>query len=232
MADDRRAAPDVLFRDSHFLIVVKPAGMPTTSPASGRWCLVDWVRKELPANARPHATSRLDAPVSGIVTFALTRVANAHLVAAREAGTYHREYVGVTTAPVPFDDATWDWPIAIDPRDRRLRTTGRGKAARDARTDCRVLERAPAATMLRLLPYTGRTHQIRVHASRAGVPLLGDHVYGADRRHVLPSGEVIPAPRVMLHCREVSFPSVGGDTLTVRAPLPSDFAAPWIRLKG
>lgn len=228
--DDADATPDVLYSDTNFLIVAKPAGMPTTSPASGRPCLVDWVKQRLPQDARPHPTSRLDAPVSGIVTFALTSAANAHLLEARQAGTYRREYLGITTAPAPFDEATWEWPIAIDPRDRRLRIAGPGQGAREARTDCAVLVRSSVATLLRIWPKTGRTHQIRVHAKEAGAPLFGDRAYGGGRHHVLSSGEVVRAPRVMLHCRLVSFPTPDADTLTTEAPIPEDMTTPWSRL--
>ncbi|MEM8607621.1 MAG: RNA pseudouridine synthase [Myxococcota bacterium] len=232
MAEGGALAPAILHHDTHLFIVAKPAGMPTTSPASGRPCLVDWAKSELSGHPFIHPTSRLDAPVTGVVTFALTRLANEHLREARNANTYSREYFGVTVAPVSFEQATWDWPIAIDPQDKRLRVAGSGRGQKDACSVCTVAERGAAGTLLCLVPKTGRTHQLRVHASRAGVPLFGDHAYGGARRCVLQTGEVVPAPRVMLHCSSVGFPGVDGGTVRIEAPLPEDFSQTWGRLLG
>ncbi|MEM7433927.1 MAG: RluA family pseudouridine synthase [Myxococcota bacterium] len=228
MADRPGVPPEVLHRDQELLVVAKPAGMPTTSPESGRPCLVDWVSHHITDGVAPHPTSRLDSPVSGAVTFALTSAANQHLLQARRLARYTRTYLGITLQPASLGRTEWSWPISIDPRNPKLRVAGDGRGRREAHTVCEVAAQAGGATLLRLRPQTGRTHQIRVHASRAGLPLFGDHAYGGARRSVLASGRVVAAGRVMLHCARVRFPRLrGDDELDIVAPVPDDFARAW-----
>lgn len=233
MAERETATPQILHQDDHLLVVAKPPGLPTTAPNATDPCLVSWVASQLPQHATPHATSRLDTPVSGLVTFALTSKANRHLLEARRAGAYARTYLGITSRSVAFADSEWSWPISIDPTNRKLRVAAPGRGERDASTKCELAARGDFATLLRLSPRTGRTHQIRVHASRAGVPLLGDHAYGGDRRVVLPDGSVVTARRVMLHCARVRFPQVTGNGVTdLEAPVPEDMTGVWVSLGG
>jgi 23S rRNA-/tRNA-specific pseudouridylate synthase len=85
------------------------------------------------------------------------------------------------------------------------------------------------------MPATGRTHQLRVHAAKAGAPLFGDHQYQGDRRKVLPDGSVVTARRVMLHCARVSFPSIngaGGGLMQFQAPVRADMKKVWLALAG
>ena len=233
VAECPNAQPEILHQDDDLLVVFKPPGLPTTSPDAGEPCLVRWVASQLPRHATVHATSRLDGPVSGLVTFALTSRANRHLLEARRAGNYRRTYLGITTRDVSFTDCEWTWPISIDPSDRRRRVAGPGKGEREASTRCELAARSDSAALLRLMPATGRTHQIRVHASKGGVPLFGDHAYSGDRRVVVQGGSVVTARRVMLHCARVRFPQVSGDGLTeLTAPLPADMAGVWVELGG
>jgi 23S rRNA-/tRNA-specific pseudouridylate synthase len=206
------AGPEIIHHDEHFLIVHKPPGLSTTAPNANEPCLVRWVCDRL-AGLRPHATSRLDSQVSGLVTFALTRDANRHLIDARQAGTYERVYLGITVREMPVDEGEWSWPISIDPANPKARVAGPGRGERRALTRYEVAARTSGAMALRLRPVTGRTHQLRVHAAKAGVPLFGDHLYEGDRRKVLPDGSVVTARRVMLHCARVSFPSLAGGVL-------------------
>ena len=210
--DAEDVGPEIIHHDEHLLIVCKPPGLPTTAPTSTEPCLVRWVHDRFPG-LQPHATSRLDAQVSGLVTFALTRDANQHLLDARRAGTYERVYMGITACDVPVDQGEWSWLISIDPRDPKRRVAGPGRGEREALTRYEVVTRAASGTLLRLRPATGRTHQLRVHAAKAGAPLFGDHLYQGERRKVLPDGSVVTARRVMLHCARVSFPALSGAAL-------------------
>ena len=101
-------------------------------------CLAHWVRDRFPG-LRAHATSRLDSPVSGLVTFALTREANRHLLEARRAGTYERVYLGITIRELPIDRGEWSWPISIDPRNPKRRVAGPGRGEREALTRYEVV---------------------------------------------------------------------------------------------
>lgn len=232
MPETERAEPEIIHHDEQILIVDKPPGLPTTAPNAAEPSLVRWVSDQF-SDLRPHATSRLDSSVSGLVTFTLTRDANRHLLDARRAGTYERVYLGITLHEVPVDAGEWAWPISIDPTNPKLRVAGAGRGEREASTRYHVAARTASATLLRLMPATGRTHQLRVHASRADTPLFGDHAYQGHRRKVLADGTVVTARRVMLHCARVSFPSPsGGRRMQFDAPPRSDMQNVWLALGG
>lgn len=228
----------VLHRDEQLIVVAKPPGIPTTSP-TGHDCLVELVRSIDPRAPHLHASSRLDAEVSGAVTFARTTVAIRALLAARRAGTYRRLYLAIAlVAPSPTS-GSWTQAIAIDPQDARRRIavgpSQRAARAQAAETDYAVRAAATptSAVLLELRPRTGRTHQLRVHSAAAGAPLLGDTHYGGARRATLANGRVITAARVMLHCASVTLPRIGAPgTLHVQAPIPDDFRTTWLALGG
>jgi 23S rRNA-/tRNA-specific pseudouridylate synthase len=232
VSDASDVEPEIIHHDAQLLIVDKPPGLPTTAPTPTEPCLAHWVRDRFP-DLQAHATSRLDSQVSGLVTFALTRSANRHLLDARRAGAYERVYMGVTICDLSLDRGQWSWPISIDPRNPKRRLAGPGRGEREAATRYEVAARTPNATLLRLRPDTGRTHQLRVHAAKAGAPLFGDPLYQGARRKALPDGSVVTARRVMLHCVRVSFPSFApGDRMQLEAPAPPDMDRVWRALGG
>lgn len=232
MPEAESAEPEVIHHDEHLLIVNKPPGLPTTAPSLEQPSLARWVADRF-APLRPHATSRLDSQVSGLVTFAFTKEANRRLLDARRAGTYERVYLGITMHDVPVEAGDWTWPISIDPRNPKLRVAEKGRGERVALTRFEVAARSPSATLFRLMPATGRTHQLRVHAARSGSPLFGDHAYGGERRGIMPDGAVVTARRVMLHCARLSFPSPSaGVRHEFRAPARPDMQRVWLALGG
>jgi 23S rRNA pseudouridine1911/1915/1917 synthase len=176
-------------------------------------------------------TSRLDVGVSGVVLFAAEPCAQARLSLAREQGRYRRRYVAIASSPPMPAAGVWSSPIGRG-RDPRLRAVG-GRDARPALTRYAVVERAPGgAAMLAVEPQTGRTHQIRVHASHAGAPLFGDTAYGGPGRIVAPSGAVLAVPRIALHAVWVEVPLEDGTAWKVEAPLPDDLTGIWQTLSG
>ncbi|HEX4352905.1 MAG TPA: pseudouridine synthase, partial [Polyangiales bacterium] len=186
----------VVHRDEHLLVLFKPSGLATTSP-DGSGCLASLAREIDPDAARLHASSRLDADVTGLVTFARTDRAIAQLMAARAAGHYQRYYLGLAAAAPDPSHGDWRGAIAKDPRNPRRRIiAAEGKSgAVSAHSRYRVVSSSSQVTLLSLRPQTGRTHQLRLHASAAGVPLLGDKHYGGLTRVTLPDGRVVLAPR-------------------------------------
>ena len=232
MPEAESAEPEIVHRDEDILIVHKPPGLPTTAPRAEERSLVQWVSSEL-GDLHAHATSRLDSQVSGLVTFALTAKANRTLLDARRAGEYERVYLGITVRELTIESGDWAWPISMDPSNPKLRIAQGGRGERSALTRYRVAARSSGATLLRLMPMTGRTHQIRVHAARAGSPLFGDPAYGGTRREVMADGTVVTARRVMLHCARLSFPSPsGGAGLRFEAAARPDMRRIWIALGG
>lgn len=227
----------VIHQDHHLLVVSKPAGIATTAPGDGD-CLTRRLRegRRVRAGQRAiHASSRLDSPVSGLVTYAQTNEAIAALKDARDAARYRRRYLALSlTAPEP-EEGSWNWPIGISLKDIRLRQVavpGRTERIQEAKTNYRS-QAYDGVTLMVLEPQTGRTHQLRVHAMAAQCPLLGDTSYGGDRRVTLSNGRVLSARRVMLHCAQLRIPDVanGGD-LALRLPPPEDFVSLFTSLGG
>ncbi len=218
----------ILHHAGGILAVDKPAGVstiPDEHDAEGS--LLHRVARAV--GVRPatlHPTSRLDRGVSGVVLFAETSRAREHLHDARAQGTYIRRYVAMASkAPAP---PTGEWNARIgrarDPKKRMVN----GRDATDALTRYRVVASAPRATLIAMEPITGRTHQIRVHASHAGSALMGDKDYGGSRTLVLPTGKVLSLERVALHCARVEVKGF----IDVRAPIPAELRLLWRELGG
>jgi 23S rRNA-/tRNA-specific pseudouridylate synthase len=227
----------VLHRDIGFLVLEKPSGLATTSPKADEVTLTSLAHEIDPRAPLLHPSSRLDAEVSGVVVFARTGNATKHLLAARKAGSYLREYIGLAAkAPLP-PAGDWHGAIALDPRDPRKRTVAAASAAtagaRESHTRYQTAAQLDAAVLLRMQPQTGRTHQLRVHAAHAGVPLLGDRHYGGVQRVVLADGRVLSVRRTMLHCLRVSVPAPDGNgVLRFEAEPPADMQTLWRALGG
>ncbi len=225
--------PEVVYEDADLLVVVKPSGLATTAPDGGD-CLTE--RLESARNAKLHPSSRLDAPVTGLVTFAKTKRAEASLRQARAEGRYGRGYLGLASAMPEPPEGEWNAAIGIHPRDPRLRAAlapdAKGPRVQHAKTTYRLRQVQGGAAALWLTPHTGRTHQLRVHAAHAGAPLLGDTRYGGPKRLVLADGRVVAARRVMLHCAWLRLPTLEGGELVLRAPVLPDMSALWHALGG
>ncbi len=222
----------VLYRNADWLAVAKPSGTPTTAPErAGVISLVDRVRSELVRDdtVQPHPLSRLDVDVTGVVLFALTSRARQLAVEARARGTYARRYIGLLSRSPEPHEGTWSWPIGVDPRDRTLRVADGGRDPVPAVTRYRVNARAGALALVQFDLDTGRTHQIRVHASHAGCPVLGDRAYGGPRHVTLADGSVCTARRVMLHARAVRIPR---SDHWVDAPFTEDWVSFWRAVGG
>ena len=216
-----------------FVAADKPAGIPTIPDHAGAsHALLTAVARALGVDAsRVHATSRLDRDVSGVVVFALTKAATQRLARARAEGVYERRYVAVAARQPELERGTWDAPIGRA-RDPRLRMA-HGRDPVDARTRYRVVALAPRGdAMLALAPLTGRTHQIRVHASLAGAPLVGDRAYGGPSRITLSTGRVIEPGRIALHASQVVVPGEDGSPVRVTSPIPPELEFLWSALGG
>jgi 23S rRNA pseudouridine955/2504/2580 synthase len=218
---------EIRHEDRHLLVVIKPSGIATTNPV-GKDSLTSRLERE--RGRRLHPTSRLDAEVTGLVTFAKTDHAIAALRDARTKGTYGRGYLALTSAAPNVHEGTWETKIAIDPRDPTLRIAGPGEREQDAKSSFVVREIASHRAALWLTPHTGRTHQLRVHCQHAGIPILGDVRYGGDKRAALADGRVITARRTMLHCAWLRLPI--DQTIELSAAAPDDMRDVWARLGG
>jgi 23S rRNA pseudouridine1911/1915/1917 synthase len=218
----------VLARAVDLLALCKPAGIPTIPDHGGasHSLLAHAARIAGMQAAGVHPTSRLDREVSGVVVFALSPEAASRMKKARDDGAYARRYFAVASRAPDPERGAWDARIgrASDPRRRQVD----GREATSARTRYALVAIAPGGqALLAIAPETGRTHQIRVHASHAGAPLLGDRAYGGPPRLTLPGGRVLSLDRIALHCARVA--ACGLDAV---APVPPDLASIWSSLGG
>lgn len=222
----------VIWERDGLLACAKPAGIPTVPDHMGSaHALVALAAK---ASARKveelHVTSRLDREVSGVVVFATSAEAEARLRRAREEGRYARRYVAIAGGASIDGAGVWDAPIGGG-KDARHRAAF-GPDAKEAQTHWAEVARAGAYAILAVEPQTGRTHQIRVHASHAGAPLLGDRDYGGATRVTLPDGRVVALARIALHAARVVVPDSRGEPLVAEATIPEALTQAWSALGG
>ncbi len=168
---------------------------------------------------RPGIVHRLDKDTTGAIVVAKTDFAHQHLQAQIKAKTARREYWGVVYGSPTQAEATINLPIGRHPIERKkMAVISVEKGGRDAVTHWRVLERLGNYTLMEFLLETGRTHQIRVHCSHSGHPLVGDRVYGSGRSiRVNLSGQALHACKLSLQHPE------SGKLIEAIAPFPAEF---------
>lgn len=216
----------VVWEDRHLLAVDKPAGVvvhPTWGHRHGTllngllWRALDWAEE----GTRPRLVHRLDKDTSGLLLVAKTRAAHAGLARALQRRQVRKEYLAVAEGRPETRRGRVELAIARDAADPKRRVAG--AVGRPSVTDWELLgDGALAARPVALLvcrPLTGRTHQIRVHLAAAGLPLVGDPLYGDDA-----PGRV-PFPRQALHAWRLALAHpVTGAELRLEAPPPADLA--------
>lgn len=169
---------------------------------------------------RPGIVHRLDRMTSGLVIVAKNDAAHRSLSAQFKAREVHKRYVALVHGAMPHGRGEIAKPVGRDPR-RRIRMQPGGIGAREASTRYRVVKRWARFTLVEAEPLTGRTHQIRVHFSSLGHPIVGDTLYGAPARFELGGREVETLARNFLHAAAIEFrhPRTGA-TLQFQSPLP------------
>ena len=175
---------EVIFEDDALLAVYKPALLqchPSSSAPNGSDTLESRVRAYL---GRPaHAVHRLDSETTGIVLFAKLPFVQAHLQQQMQKGTFHKTYEAwVTDAPRP-EEGEIDAPIEREHPDsftRIVRPDGQRAVSRYKTLETLTLRNGDTISRMQLSPVTGRTHQLRVHMTHIGCPLLGDARYFTD----------------------------------------------------
>lgn len=215
----------VLARGEGWFVVDKPAGLATTP-------MVRRPGADVATRLGASPAHRLDRFTSGCVLVttdaerarAFDRAFREHRIA--------KEYVAVVAGTPPAPTFVVDAPLGVDTRSRVTGKIGVLPDGLPARTTFSVLASDGARTLLRAEPHTGRRHQIRVHLAHAGLPIVGDVLYGADERHFirLQRGQPFPVPeglvpgRHLLHALRLTFADpASGAMVDVQAPWPVDF---------
>ncbi len=230
---------DIVYEDEYLLVVNKAAGM-VVHPAPGHetGTLVHALMAHctnlsgIGGVLRPGIVHRLDAGTSGLLVVA--KGDETHIALSRELmeRKVSRIYCALIWGEMPNRTGVIDMPIGRSPGDRKKMAVV-SEGGREAQTTYYIVDSLGPFQYIRLKLGTGRTHQIRVHLSRVGHPVLGDPVYGGrkERRGALTGTAVAVAERALsmidrqaLHAEELSFVHpVTGVSMTFKAPLPDDF---------
>ncbi|WP_370206734.1 RluA family pseudouridine synthase [Pararhodobacter marinus] len=203
--------PKILHLDDDLLVVEKPSGL-LTVPGRGEDkadCLIARLRVQHPQVLLVH---RLDLDTSGVIVFALTPQAQAHLGKQFEERRTQKRYIALIAGHPMEKKGRVDLPLCVD-WPNRPRQQVDPVEGRPAQTDWRVLKTEGQNSRVALKPITGRSHQLRVHMLAMGHPILGDPLYA--------EGAARDYPRLMLHAEELRLRQpMTGDALTFRSPVP------------
>jgi RluA family pseudouridine synthase len=228
-----------LFEDEWLIAVDKPVGLPTqptldASRPSVLSVLKGYMQKRDGREPYLGLHHRLDRDTSGVVLFTKNPKANAGVGALFAEKMAQKTYQALAVLGMGCP-AMWEIKnyLGIVGRVGKASKFGAVRSGGDpAHTTFRELERFHDVALIEAMPHTGRTHQIRVHLTECGHPILGDEFYGGPSSVRLTSGARLMFPRVMLHAAALAFchPMTKVD-LTINCPLPADFTCCVERLR-
>jgi len=215
---------DILYEDEYILVVNKPKGM-VVHPAAGNYSgtLVNAVMdycgdnlSDINGVIRPGIVHRLDKDTSGALIIAKTNEAHKTISERLKEHDIERIYIAIVKGIIKEDKGRIDLPIGRHPVDRKKMSVNT-RNGRNAVTNFKVLERFDDSTYVELSLETGRTHQIRVHMSHIGHPVIGDEVYGGKQKNCKINGQA-------LHARLIKFyHPITGEYMQIEAPVPEYF---------
>jgi len=212
---------NIVYEDDDLIILDKPAGL-VVHPAPGNYehtlvnALLHRFKKLSDINPnRPGIVHRLDKETSGIIVVAKNNATHLNLVKQFADHSIKRIYVALVKGRMEFNENIIEMPIGRHPYKRENMSVGFTKSTRYAKTYYRTLKRDSLWSLVELEPYTGRTHQLRVHLAFIGHPVLGDSKYGKQNEFV----------RLALHARYLGFihPS-SGKFVEFVSPMPKEFS--------
>lgn len=211
---------DILYEDEYLLIVNKPAGMaahPSLGISSHTLvnALLHYCKKlsGIGDKERPGIVHRLDKNTSGLMVIAKDDETHRQLARQFKERTVKKKYIAFVKGILELDEGVIELPIGRHPSQRQ-KLTVRFSESREAITEYKALKQFKDSTMVELTPKTGRMHQLRVHLSYIGHPILGDATYGEKDKHIL---------RQALHASILGFTHpVTKKYLEFSCPLPLD----------
>lgn len=214
---------DVLYEDNDIIVVNKPKGM-VVHPANGNpdGTLVNAVMaickgtlSGIGGEIRPGIVHRLDKDTSGVIIVAKNDKAHINMSEQIKNHEVEKTYITLVKGYVKENEATIDMPIGRSTKDRKKMAVR--KEGKKAITHFKVVERFPNYTLLEVKIETGRTHQIRVHLSEIGYPIVGDEVYSNGKNEWGIKGQC-------LHAKSLKFKHpITGKEMFIEAPLPEYF---------
>ncbi|MBF8280706.1 MAG: pseudouridine synthase, RluA family [Candidatus Magasanikbacteria bacterium] len=220
--------PYIIFENSDFLVVHKPAGQLTHPTEKGETdTLADFLRVHFPAvssvgdapEVRPGIVHRLDREASGLLVVAKTSAAFNNLKKQFQERKVEKEYFILVHGKILRDWGTINFPLART-RDGKMGARPEDdENTREAVTEFEVVKRYANATLVKAHPKTGRTHQIRVHFHAYGHPLVGDPLY-RQKKYKMRAEEKLK--RIFLHACRLAFTDLNGERVEFTDPLPSE----------
>lgn len=203
----------VLYEDEDVILLDKPRNMPThPSQNHHQDTLANGLMGYFSGqNFIFRAITRLDKDTSGVVLVAKNPISGAILVEDMKVGRIQKEYMAVTNGTPNPPKGRLEAPIRRQKESIVLRCVS--PDGREAITEYETIAKEKDLALVRLMPLTGRTHQLRVHMSHLGCPIFGDDLYGAPQRE----------ESTRLHCGKLQFfHPITGKEMVVEAPLPED----------
>ncbi|MEN6318699.1 MAG: RluA family pseudouridine synthase [Syntrophaceae bacterium] len=227
----------VVYEDPHIIVVDKPAGM-VVHPAAGNYegTVVNAILyhcKDLSGIGgvlRPGIVHRLDKDTSGLLVVAKSDGAHQGLGGQFKRHEVRKTYKALVYGNPKEAEGIIDAPVGRHPVNRKKMST-RSRRSKEALTQWRVNERYGAATLLSVDIVTGRTHQIRVHLTALGYPVVGDSLYGSPKRanavdNPLVRSRLKSMKRQALHAGEIGFVHpITRQNMSFSSPLPEDITA-------
>ena len=214
---------DVIYEDNDILVINKPKGMvvhpgngnPDGTLANAVMGLCGDTLSGIGGEIRPGIIHRLDKDTSGIIVIAKNDKAHIDISNQIKNRTTSKKYIALVRGQIKEDEATINMPIGRSLKDRKKMSVR--KDGKEAITHFKVLKRYPDYTLLELKIDTGRTHQIRVHMSEIGHPVVGDYIYSNGKNPFNVTGQ-------MLHAKTIEFvhPTTK-DKVKFEAPIPKYF---------
>jgi len=211
----------ILYEDEHLLIAYKPAGLPVLPDGweQGAPYLLKMLEEKY---GRIFMVHRLDKVTSGVIVFARDEETHRALSIQFEQHEARKLYHALVEGNPKWEEKITRFPLRVNVGHKH-RTVVDDRNGKPSETSFRILKRYQAAAWVEASPMTGRTHQIRAHASALGHPLLGDILYGAKE------SKTIARPALHAYSLGLIHPS-SKEPVTFTAELPQDFAAALILL--
>ncbi len=211
----------ILYEDSRLLVINKPSGLAVHGGSGLSYGVIEAFRQIRPDNKTLELVHRLDRDTSGVLMIAKRRSMLRHLHNQLQMKTkVVKLYQALVIGKWPARKLLVNAPLqknVVQSGERMVRVDMDGKKSR---TEYRVLNRFPGATLVEASPITGRTHQIRVHCLHAGHAILGDDKYCKDEYNQQFRLEGLK--RLFLHAASIQFETPEGEMLKIEAPLPVD----------
>lgn len=207
---------EVIYKDALMLVINKPAGLPVHKGAGQKIATLEDYLDELRygLTKRPELAHRLDKDTTGCLILGRNKVALKRLSELFQQHLIGKTYLAVVHGVIEGYSGEINLAIAKKSGDKRSWWGKIDENGQPALTKYEVLQKSATATLVKLTPVTGRTHQLRIHLQAIGHSIVGDQIYGKkDKQHSL-----------CLHCYEMSVPLYAKkDKIVVKAPLPENF---------